>query len=106
MTIGEATATVDAVVLVDQDGGHYVLDRAVWDAARVPAEGVTELQRALADKNDVAGYITPIPIPGAQTLQVLGTLQLSTAVRSALGFDPGGGIRPAGLEGGGGLGIR
>ena len=92
--------TAEAVVLTDEHGGYYMLTRDVLEQARIPADHQEDVKRALVagDEGDVSGFITPIPIPGAQNFQVLGTFHLQTGFIKTVtpvalaGFDPSGGL--------------
>jgi hypothetical protein len=53
-TMDDAT---EMLVFRDETGAFYLLPRLVFEAARVPAEGVPELEAALRDE-DVQGYGT------------------------------------------------
>jgi hypothetical protein len=95
MTQTETTA--DVLIVTDQAGNYYLLDRAVMEQARVPAEHRAAVEHAVAADADVSGFITPIPIPDGQTFRLRGSFTLPTSLLSSfgtvkLGFDPGGGI--------------
>jgi hypothetical protein len=52
------------LVLWDNEGDCYLLTTEALAQARVPAERAAELLPVLGG-DDVSGYLTPIPIPGA-----------------------------------------
>lgn len=96
----ETETTTDVLIVRDQAGGVYLLDRALLEQARVPAEHQAALEQALTGDADVSGFITPIPIPGGQLFQLRGSFTLPTPLLRTFGFDPGGGL---GFDGGGGI---
>jgi hypothetical protein len=97
----QTEATMDVLIVTDQAGDCYLLDRAVLDKARVPAAHRAAVEQALTTQADVSGFITPIPIPDVHTFQLVGSFTLPTSLlrtfgTGTLGFDPGGGLGVAG----------
>lgn len=52
-----------AIVIRDADGSYYRFTAAMLEPARLPRDEAEALLQRLGD--DVSGYLTPIPIPGA-----------------------------------------
>lgn len=65
MTQTGAESESTALVLKDAGGDYIVVPQEVLERCRLPREHNAEVERALAERDDTAGYLGPLIVAGA-----------------------------------------
>lgn len=94
MTQTGANSESTALVLKDASGDYIVVPQEVLERCRLPREHNAEVERALAERDDTAGYIAPLLIVAGSLVFTSGFLN-GFLITSTIVDEPKGTLGPA-----------
>lgn len=79
------TGTIEGLLIYAKDEDtYYLFPREAMERARVSAEGRTAIEAAVAERNDVSGFLLTTSISPTPTADTLAQQQSANSMQSAL----------------------